>query len=294
MRWTNEYILVFVEMHPGISNAKIEQRLGIKLSEELKSMIYDLIFKRMSVLEIIAKFEKKRKLAKTSVLSFIQKKKIQNPSSGLIDFELYDYQKNLLNTFENHDEIYIRKGRQMGMTTLSVAYALYLIQTISNYSIFFHSYTSNACKHPRDILSRMIDIPTSINNKRLVALSNGSYIIFGSNINDLISHSFNMMIFDEVAFTKNMSRDWLTYISYLKVRTNSKLIIQSTPNSQNNWFYNTWKTKQNQPYGSGRSRIATRKITWVDCPYRDNSWRKSQDRLLGKKFAKQECDAEFI
>lgn len=290
MDWTNEYILVFAQMNPGSSNAKIEQRLGIKLNEDLKGMIYDLRFNRMSVLEILAKFEKETSCEEENVLNFIQKKKIQHPTLGSVNFSLYDYQKVLLKTFEKNDKIYICKARQMGMTTLSVAYAFYLAQTTPNYSVFFHSCYYTYSVYPKRILDEMIDIPIKKNNKRLVEFSNGSSIKFGTSINDIISASFNMMIFDEVAFSKNISRDWLTYMSNLNYK--SKLIIQSTPNGQNNWFNHIWKTIQNRPLGS--RRIAMRKVTWADNLHRDQAWRRSQDGLLGKEFAKQECDAQFI
>jgi len=294
MPWTNEYILVFAEMNPGSSNTKIEQRLGIKLNEDLKGMIYDLRFNRMSVLEILAKFEKESIREEENIFNFIQKKKIQHPTLGSVNFSLYDYQKVLLNTFEKNDEIYICKSRQMGMTTLSIAYAFYLAQTTPNYSVFFHSCNYRYSKYPKKILDSMIDVPTPINNKQSVALSNGSYIKFGSTITDIISESFNMMIFDEVAFSKNISREWVMYMSNFKA--NFKLIIQSTPNGKNNnWFHNTWKKIQNRrlkPLGS--RRIAMRQVTWADNRNRDQAWRRSQDGLLGKEFAKQECDAQFI
>ena len=52
--------------------------------------------------------------------------KIQHPTRGLIKFETYKFQDDCLDKFEEHRFNVILKSRQLGISTLAAAYALWL------------------------------------------------------------------------------------------------------------------------------------------------------------------------
>jgi len=52
--------------------------------------------------------------------------KIQHPTKGLVNFDTYDFQDECLKDFVDHRFNIILKSRQLGISTLSAAYAVWL------------------------------------------------------------------------------------------------------------------------------------------------------------------------
>jgi hypothetical protein len=52
--------------------------------------------------------------------------KIQHPLKGLIPLETFDYQKRCINDFEKHRFNIVLKSRQLGLSTIAAAYAVWL------------------------------------------------------------------------------------------------------------------------------------------------------------------------
>ena len=52
---------------------------------------------------------------------------IQHPQRGRIQFNLYQFQEQVLKLFQNKEYLVINKSRQLGISTLSSAYALWLM-----------------------------------------------------------------------------------------------------------------------------------------------------------------------
>ena len=53
--------------------------------------------------------------------------KIQHPTKGKIKFDLYDFQENMLDEFTSNRYNIILKSRQLGISTLSAGYSLWLM-----------------------------------------------------------------------------------------------------------------------------------------------------------------------
>ena len=51
--------------------------------------------------------------------------KIQHPTRGKINFDLYPFQEKSLNEFKDHDYSIILKSRQLGISTLTAGYTLW-------------------------------------------------------------------------------------------------------------------------------------------------------------------------
>ena len=53
--------------------------------------------------------------------------KISHPQKGLIPFALYDYQRDLLNDFSDYRFNVILKARQLGISTVTAGYIVWLL-----------------------------------------------------------------------------------------------------------------------------------------------------------------------
>ena len=60
---------------------------------------------------------------------------IQHPTRGKIPFVLYEYQKDTLTQFKENDYNIILKARQLGISTLSAGYALWMMTFHSDKNI---------------------------------------------------------------------------------------------------------------------------------------------------------------
>ena len=60
---------------------------------------------------------------------------IQHPTKGKINFNLYPYQEDTLRDFKNFDYNVILKSRQLGISTLCAAYALWLMTFYSDKNV---------------------------------------------------------------------------------------------------------------------------------------------------------------
>ena len=52
---------------------------------------------------------------------------IQHPKRGKMKFDLYDYQDDMVNQFKSHRYNIILKSRQLGISTLSAGYSLWMM-----------------------------------------------------------------------------------------------------------------------------------------------------------------------
>ena len=53
--------------------------------------------------------------------------KVQHEKRGLVLFKLYEYQKRALKHFINHDKVIVNKARQLGFSTLTAAFIVWVI-----------------------------------------------------------------------------------------------------------------------------------------------------------------------
>ena len=63
--------------------------------------------------------------------------KIQHPIRGTVNFDLYDFQEKTLTDLVDHDFNIILKSRQMGISTLTAAYSMWLM--------VFHNHKNVLC-----------------------------------------------------------------------------------------------------------------------------------------------------
>jgi len=217
--------------------------------------------------------------------------KIQHPLRGTLTFELYPFQEDALKGLINYNYNIILKSRQMGITTLTSAYALWLMVFHSDKNILCISIKQETAK---EIITRVrfannnlpswLKVPCVEDNRLSLRLKNGSQIKAVSSSGDAgRSSALSLLIIDEAAFIDNIEEIWLSAQPTLS--TGGRAILLSTPNGVGNFFHKTWvgaESKQNE--------FNTIKLPWHLHPERDQAWREKQTELSGVKGSAQECD----
>lgn len=221
---------------------------------------------------------------------------IQHPKKGKIPFHLYPFQEKVLRDLRDHDYNVILKSRQLGISTLSAGYALWLMTFFSDKNILVIATKQDVAKNlvlkvkvMYENLPSWLRLQSTEDNKLSLRLSNGSQIKATSSSGDSgRSEALSLLIIDEAAFISNVEDIWIS--AQQTLATGGGAIILSTPNGTGNFFHKTWVDAETNP----TSRFNPIKLHWTVHPDRNQTWRDEQTELLGSKGAAQECDCDFV
>ncbi len=97
--------------------------------------------------------------------------------------------------------------------------------------------------------------------------------------NDVVSHN--------CAFILGFEDKWAAIQQTLG--TGGGCCMLSTPNGYGNVFHKLYTEAE-----TGLNSFVPIKLHWSVHPDRDQSWRDSQDELIGERLARQECDVSFL
>lgn len=220
--------------------------------------------------------------------------KIQHPVRGTVSFELYPFQENTLRDFVDNSLNIVLKSRQMGISTLTAAYSLWLMTFHSDKNILCISITQETAKEivtkvrfANDNLPAWLKVPCVEDNRLSLRLKNGSQIKAVSSAGTAgRSAALSLLIIDEAAFIDGIEEIWLS--AQYTLSTGGRAIVLSTPNGVGNFFHKTWVEAE-----EGKNKFKTIRLPWHLHPERDQTWRDKQTELSGVKGAAQECDCDF-
>ena len=220
---------------------------------------------------------------------------IQHPQRGRVIFNLYPFQEKVLNLFNDNPYSIILKSRQLGISTLSAGYSLWLMLFHKDKNILCIATKQETArnmvtkvKFMFDNLPSWLKITAPENNKLSLRLNNGSQIKATSAASDAgRSEAVSLLIIDEAAFIDNIGEIWAS--AQQTLATGGGAIVLSTPYGTGNWFHKTWVSAENQ-----ENDFLPIKLPWFVHPERNQDWRNRQDELLGDpRMAAQECDCDF-
>ena len=221
--------------------------------------------------------------------------KIQHMLRGLIPFETYDFQDECVASFEKNRFNIVLKSRQLGLSTVTAAYATW-------FAIF---------KKDKNILVIATKLQTAMNfikkvkimleglpkwllltkyepTKQSVRFHNGSNITAIPTSPDAgRSEALSLLIVDEAAFIRDFEEIWTGL--YPTLSTGGNAIIISTPNGVGGQYYRLWmegETKQNE--------FNTIKLPWYVHPEHDEIWFAKETKNLSKRSISQEFLCDFI
>lgn len=220
--------------------------------------------------------------------------KVQNPIKGNILFKLYPFQEDALYQISKNKYNLILKARQMGISTLVSAYALWVMNFYNDKNILIISISQDIAK---TILTRIRfaynQLPSWMrrkcteDNRLSLRLDNGSQTTVATSTSASgRSAALSLLIIDECAFISNIDEIWTSAQPTLS--TGGSCIILSTPNGVGNFFHKRWISSS-----AGNMHFNCIKMPWHLHPERDQAWRNSVTEMLGEKDAAQECDCEF-
>ena len=220
---------------------------------------------------------------------------IQHPHKGKIKFNLYPFQETTLTELRDHDYNVILKSRQLGISTLSAGYSLWLMLFHNDKNILVIATKQEVAKNLVTKVRVMHDgLPGWLkgncveDNKLSLRFSNGSQVKAVSSSGDAgRSEALSLLIIDEAAFVDSIDEIWAS--SQQTLATGGGAIVLSTPNGTGNFFHKTWVGAE-----AGTNGFNPIKLHWTLHPDREKDWRAKQDQLLGEKMAAQECDCDFI
>ena len=224
--------------------------------------------------------------------------KIVNVDRGLIPFDMWDFQEDMVRTFHENRFTIAKMPRQVGKTTTTVGYMLWA-------AIFNEEYTigilANKGQLARDILGRIQKayeyLPQWLQqgimtwNKGSLELENGSKIFaYATSSGGVRGGTYNLIFLDEFAFVPhNMAVEFFTSTyPVISSGQTSKVIIVSTPNGLN-LFYKMWTDAIEK-----RSTYKTVEVHWSMVPGRDALWKEETIRNTSEEQFRQEFETEFI
>lgn len=219
--------------------------------------------------------------------------KIQHPTRGSVQFDLYDYQLEMLDAIHTHKDTVLLCSRQLGKTTVVSMYILWLT-TFSDDVVAVIA--SKAMAHATEIMSRIKyayeELPDWIKagckfyNRTSIEFDNGSKIKSEATTEKTGRGSSPTIVFlDEIAFISKRIQDELWASLAPSLSTGGKFILTSTPNGDDELFANLWRGAC-----SGQNSFFPLKVLWYQHPDRDQSYYDEMKGKLGPVKARQELD----
>ena len=224
--------------------------------------------------------------------------KIISLDEGIVPFNMWDFQQELIESFHENRFNIAKLPRQTGKSTTCVSYLLHYILFNDNVNV---GILANKLSTARDLLGRLqlayeqlplwLQQGIVVYNKGSMELENGSKILAASTSASAVrGMSFNIIFLDEFAFIPNHIAEQFFSSVYPTITsgTSTKVIIISTPNGMNH-FYKLWVDAQ-----KGRNGYAWNEVHWSKVPGRDAKWKETTIANTSERQFTQEFECEFL
>lgn len=221
--------------------------------------------------------------------------RIQHPLKGAILFETYPFQDDCLRDFEEHRFNIILKSRQLGLSTICAAYAVWLAIFHKDKNILvIATKLATAINFVRKCtvilqsLPKWLLLPKFDSAKQHINFDNGSVIKAVPTSEDAgRSEALSLLIVDEAAFIRDFDNIWASLSPTLS--TGGQAIILSTPNGVGGQYYKLWTEAE-----AGINDFNPIRLPWTVHPEHDQEWFEKETRNLPKRKISQEFICDFI
>ena len=224
--------------------------------------------------------------------------RVVHVDKGLISFDMYPYQKKMINTFINDRFVICKMPRQTGKSTTIISFLLHYI--LFNESVNC-AILANKLATARELLSRLqlayehlpkwMQQGVVVWNKGNIELENGSKILAAATSSSAVrGSSFNIIFLDEFAHVPNNIADQFFTSVYPTISSGetTKVFIVSTPLGLN-MFYKLWVDAE-----EGRNNYTPIDVHWAEVPGRDEKWKQETIKNTSELQWNQEFECEFI
>lgn len=231
--------------------------------------------------------------------------KIKHPKRGKINFNLYDYQEELVRMYMGNRFNIILSARQTGKTETSCAFLLW-------YAIFHPDKTvliaSNKSTNAMELIGKIRyayeELPNWLKpgidadnwNKHTCSFDNKSRIVSTTTSKDSgRGLSISLIYCDELAFVKPHVQEEFWDSILPTISTGGAMIITSTPNGDSNLFARMWFTAIGKvPEEREDDAFIPLHVKWDQPPGRDEKFKRTMIDKLGERKWQQEFECMFI
>ena len=216
--------------------------------------------------------------------------KISHPVKGPVPFETFPYQDNCLKAFQTHRFVITNKSRQLGLSTLSAAYSLWMALFQREKNILVIATRLEVAKNfikkvngMYDSLPKWLVMPQiKARSVRYLEFSNGSKVQAVPTGTDAgRSEALSLLIIDEAAHVDGIDDLWLGLWPTLSTGGNAILI--SSPSGVGTLFHKIWvgakdgEDGEGKPLpGKGQNNFYRIELPWTVHPERDKEWYEAQ------------------
>ncbi|MFA6049731.1 MAG: terminase family protein [Candidatus Paceibacterota bacterium] len=212
--------------------------------------------------------------------------KISHPVKGPLPFRTYPYQDRCLKAFQTNRFVITNKSRQLGLSTLSAAYSLWMALFQREKNILVIATRLEVAKNflkkvngMYDSLPKWLVMPQITSRSvKYITFSNGSKIQAVPTGTDAgRSEALSLLIIDEAAHVEGIDDLWLGLRPTLS--TGGNCILISSPSGVGTLFHKLWVgakkgedgTGQPNP-GVGTNEFYRVELPWTVHPEHDQAW----------------------
>ena len=224
--------------------------------------------------------------------------KIVSLDEGLVPFDLYDFQKEMVGTFHSNRFTICKLPRQSGKSTTIISYLLHYVLFNDSVNV---AILANKAATARDLLGRLQlayeHLPKWLQqgvmswNKGALELENGSKILASSTSASAVrGGSYNIIFLDEFAYVpSNVAEQFFSSVyPTISSGKTTKVMIVSTPHGMN-MFYKLWVDAE-----EGRNTYVPIEVHWSEIPGRDEEWKKETIKNTSLQQFQTEFECEFL
>ena len=217
---------------------------------------------------------------------------------GLVPFNLYDFQEEMVGKFHDHRFNIAKLPRQSGKSTVVTSYLLWYVLFNPSVNV---AILANKAATAREMLQRLQlsyeNLPRYLQqgilqwNRGSLELENGSKIMAASTSASAVrGMSFNVIFLDEFAFIPNHIADQFFSSVYPTISSgkSTKVIIISTPHGMN-MFYKLWHDAER-----GTNEYIPTEVHWSQVPGRDDVWKEQTIKNTSEQQFRVEFECEFL
>lgn len=229
--------------------------------------------------------------------------KIVSLDKGLVPFEPYDFQEEMIRTIHENRFVIGKLPRQTGKSTTIISYLLHYVLFNQSMSV---AILANKLNTARELLGRLKlayeYLPMWLQqgvvewNKGSIVLENGSKILASATSSSAVrGGSFNYIFLDEFAYVpQNVAEEFFSSV-YPTITSgqSTKVTIISTPKGLN-MFYRFWVNASKKPGEEGKNEYVPIEVHWSDVPGRDEKWKKQTISNTSEEQFRTEFECEFL
>ena len=223
---------------------------------------------------------------------------IVNVDRGLVPFDMWDFQEDMINHFHDERFVICKMPRQTGKSTTIISYLLHYVLFNPEVNV---AILANKGAVARELLSRLqlayehlpkfLQQGVTVWNKGNIELENGSKILASATSGSAVrGSSFNIIFLDEFAHVPNTIAESFFTSVYPTISSGetTKVFIVSTPLGMN-LFYKMWIDAEEK-----RNNYVPIEVHYTQVPGRDEKWRQETIKNTSEVQFNQEFLCEFL